>query len=155
MRQLRRAIRVTLLAVLAICAPAGAQPRPPDVGVLLARLDDLYRFEEQRRPRRNQRHDAAIDPLAQNAGMDARAGRSAVCHRGSPRDQGTATLRVGSNLWNYLPRIARTIRVPPSMMLGSWMGTDFTNDDLVKESSLLKDFDAASIGARRPRPDGG
>lgn len=43
MKQLRRAIQVTLLAVLAICAPAGAQPRPPDVGVLLARLDDLYR----------------------------------------------------------------------------------------------------------------
>jgi hypothetical protein len=44
MKQLRRAIQVTLLAVLAICAPAGAQPRPPDVGVLLARLDDLYRI---------------------------------------------------------------------------------------------------------------
>jgi hypothetical protein len=45
------------------------------------------------------------------------------------------------NLWNWLPRIARTIRVPPSMMLASWMGTDFTNDDLVKESSLRKDFE--------------
>src|SRR4029079_16435421 len=58
-----------------------------------------------------------------------------------PREAGTATLRVRDNLWNYLPRIARTIRVPPSMMLGSWMGTDFTNDDLAKESSLRKDFD--------------
>ena len=57
-----------------------------------------------------------------------------------PREDGIATLRVGQNLWNYLPRIARTIRVPPSTMLGSWMGTDFTNDDLVKESSLLEDF---------------
>src|SRR4029450_9006334 len=45
------------------------------------------------------------------------------------REEGTASLRVGQNLWNSLPRIARTIRVPPSMMLGSWMGTDFTNDD--------------------------
>jgi hypothetical protein len=59
-----------------------------------------------------------------------------------PREAGTATLRDGQNLWNWLPRIARTIRVPPSMMLGSWMGTDFTNDDLVKESSLHRDFDA-------------
>jgi hypothetical protein len=56
------------------------------------------------------------------------------------REAGIATLRVGDNLWNYLPKVARTIRVPPSMMLGSWMGTDFTNDDLVKESSYRDDF---------------
>ncbi len=70
-----------------------------------------------------------------------------------PREEGTATLRVGPNLWNYLPRIARTIRVPPSMMLGSWMGTDFTNDDLVKESSLRKDF-VGAIDRRSDAPPG-
>ena len=69
------------------------------------------------------------------------------------RDEGTATLRVGPNLWNYLPRISRTIRVPPSMMLGSWMGTDFTNDDLVKESSLLKDFNSR-VDRRSTSPPG-
>jgi hypothetical protein len=56
-------------------------------------------------------------------------------------------------LWNFLPRIARTIRVPPSAMLGSWMGTDFSNDDLVKESSLRKDF-AARIDRRSEVPKG-
>ena len=70
-----------------------------------------------------------------------------------PRDAGTATLRVGDNLWNWLPRIARTIRVPPAMMMGSWMGTDFTNDDLVKESSLRKDF-AARVARRSGDPPG-
>lgn len=70
-----------------------------------------------------------------------------------PREAGTATLRDGENLWNWLPRIARTIRVPPSMMLGSWMGTDFTNDDLVKESSLRKDFDAR-VERRSESPPG-
>jgi hypothetical protein len=69
------------------------------------------------------------------------------------REAGTATLRVGQNLWNWLPRIARTIRVPPSMMLGSWMGTDFTNDDLVKESSLRKDF-TARVERRSDDPPG-
>jgi hypothetical protein len=70
-----------------------------------------------------------------------------------PREAGTATLRDGDNLWNWLPRIARTIRVPPSMMLASWMGTDFTNDDLVKESSLRKDFDAR-VDRRSDDPPG-
>ena len=42
-----------------------------------------------------------------------------------PREEGTATLKVDNNLWNYMPRIKRTVRIPPSMMLASWMGSDF------------------------------
>jgi len=56
------------------------------------------------------------------------------------REKGTASLKVGKNLWNYLPRIKRTIRIPPSMMLASWMGSDFTNDDVVRESSFRDDY---------------
>ncbi|MBN1763734.1 MAG: outer membrane lipoprotein-sorting protein [Sedimentisphaerales bacterium] len=56
------------------------------------------------------------------------------------REKGTATLKVDKNLWNYLPRIRRTIRIPPSMMLASWMGSDLTNDDLVRESSFMEDY---------------
>jgi hypothetical protein len=57
-----------------------------------------------------------------------------------------ATLRVENNLWNYLPKISRTIRVPPSMMMGSWMGTDLTNDDLVRESSYEEDYTSNLAG---------
>jgi len=62
------------------------------------------------------------------------------------REAGTATLKVDANLWNYLPRIKRTIRIPPSMMLASWMGTDFTNDDLVRESSFSEDYAYQLVG---------
>jgi len=62
------------------------------------------------------------------------------------KEAGTATLKVDQNLWNYLPKIDRTIRIPESMMLSSWMGTDFTNDDLVKDSSYAHDFDTAASG---------
>ncbi len=57
------------------------------------------------------------------------------------REAGTATLMVDNEVWNYLPNVDRTIKVPPSMMLGSWMGSHFTNDDLVKESRLIEDYD--------------
>lgn len=70
-----------------------------------------------------------------------------------PREQGTATLKVDDNLWNYLPRIRRTIRIPPSMMLASWMGSDFTNDDLVREASYSKDYTYELTG-RSDDPDG-
>ena len=57
------------------------------------------------------------------------------------REAGTATLRAEQEVWNYLPRVDRTIKVPSSMMMGSWMGSHFTNDDLVKESRLIDDYD--------------
>ena len=57
------------------------------------------------------------------------------------REAGTATLRADQEVWNYLPRVDRTIKVPSSMMMGSWMGSHFTNDDLVKESRLVDDYE--------------
>lgn len=57
------------------------------------------------------------------------------------REAGTATLKADQEVWNYLPRVDRTIKVPPSLMMGSWMGSHFTNDDLVKESRMIDDYD--------------
>jgi len=57
------------------------------------------------------------------------------------KEAGTATLRANQEVWNYLPRVDRTIKVPSSMMMGSWMGSHFTNDDLVKESRLVEDYE--------------
>jgi hypothetical protein len=57
------------------------------------------------------------------------------------REAGTATLKAGQEVWNYLPRVDRTIKIPASLMMGSWMGSHFTNDDLVKESSIVDDYD--------------
>lgn len=59
------------------------------------------------------------------------------------KDAGTATLKSGNDLWNYLPRVDRTIKLPPSLMGAAWMGSHFTNDDLVKESRLIEDYDIA------------
>ncbi|HIJ65872.1 MAG TPA: outer membrane lipoprotein-sorting protein [Candidatus Hydrogenedentes bacterium] len=68
------------------------------------------------------------------------------------REKGTATLKVDKNLWNYLPRIKRTVRIPPSMMLASWMGSDFTNDDLVRESSYHEDYTYKLVGRSEAPP---
>jgi len=56
------------------------------------------------------------------------------------KENGVATLRIENEMWNYLPKTNKVIKVPPSMMMSSWMGSDFTNDDLVKEFSLFEDF---------------
>lgn len=57
------------------------------------------------------------------------------------RDQGTTFLKRENEIWNYVPNIDRTIKMPPSMMSQSWMGSDFTNDDLVRESSTAEDYE--------------
>ena len=56
------------------------------------------------------------------------------------KEKGTATLRVGNELWNYLPKVKRVIKLPSSMMAASWMGSHFTNNDLVKESRMAADY---------------
>ncbi len=56
------------------------------------------------------------------------------------KEAGTGTLRIGTNMWIYLPSVERVMKIPPSLMLQPWMGSDFTNDDLVKESSLPTDY---------------
>ena len=57
------------------------------------------------------------------------------------REAGTATLKADKDIWNYLPKVDRTIKIPASMMGGAWMGSHFTNDDLVQESRLVEDYE--------------
>lgn len=62
------------------------------------------------------------------------------------RDKGTVFLKKRKEVYNWIPSIERQIKLPPSMMNQSWMGSDFTNDDLVTESSLVKDYDHKLMG---------
>lgn len=62
------------------------------------------------------------------------------------RDKGAAFLKREKEIWNWQPSINRVIKLPPSMMLQSWMGSDFTNDDLVKESSIVRDYTHTLVG---------
>ncbi len=61
---------------------------------------------------------------------------------GGPRETGMMTLKREKQLWNYLPQAGRVMKLPSGMMGDSWMGSDFTNDDLVKGSSIADDFTA-------------
>lgn len=65
------------------------------------------------------------------------------------RDKGTVTLKRKVEVWNWLPSAQRVIKIPPSMMLQSWMGSDFTNDDLVRQSSVVNDYNHKLIGEEK------
>lgn len=61
------------------------------------------------------------------------------------KEAGNKTLKIGNEMWNYLKSTETTIKIPPSMMLSSWNGSDLTNDDLVRESKLTDDYELKII----------
>ena len=62
------------------------------------------------------------------------------------KEKGQVFLKREREMWNWLPSINRNIKIPPSMMMQSWMGSDLTNDDLVNQSSIVKDYSHAILG---------
>ncbi|MCP4631152.1 MAG: outer membrane lipoprotein-sorting protein [bacterium] len=62
------------------------------------------------------------------------------------KDHGNGTLKRGREMWIYNPKISRVIKVPPSMMSQSWMGSDFSNNDLAKSDSLISDYTHSIVG---------
>ncbi|NKB68508.1 MAG: outer membrane lipoprotein-sorting protein [Candidatus Latescibacteria bacterium] len=140
------ALPLPLLALLLVFAPSPVRSNPPSpeptVAQLIAQADELYRSQTS-----HSRLEMDIEtPHWQRRlvmeiwtrGMD-----ETLIHIEAPKkDAGTATLRRQQAMWNYFPRIDKVMKVPPSMMMSAWMGSDFTNDDLVKETSLLEKYDA-------------
>ncbi|NKB86723.1 MAG: outer membrane lipoprotein-sorting protein [Acidobacteria bacterium] len=62
------------------------------------------------------------------------------------RDQGQVFLKRENDMWNWVPRVQRSVKIPPSMMNQSWMGSDFTNNDLVRIDSLVIDYEQSILG---------
>lgn len=62
------------------------------------------------------------------------------------KEKGQVFLKRDKEMWNWVPNIERMIKIPPSMMMQSWMGSDFTNDDLVRESSMADDYSQKLLG---------
>ena len=117
-----------------------AQEQPLTPKQILDKVDDLFRSQSS--------HGLATMTVATahwkrslslemwSAGKE----KSLVRILAPKKEKGTATLRSGNDIWNYLPKVKRVIKLPSSMMAASWMGSHFTNDDLVKESRMTEDY---------------
>src|SRR5688572_12469049 len=99
-----------MVAAMVLAAPVLAQPPRPDLDTVTRRLDDLYRSTGT-----VARIEVSIVTPRQTRAMRMRSwtrgqDRALIVIESPARDEGTATLRVDRNLWNYMPRISRTIR---------------------------------------------
>jgi len=77
---------------------------------------------------------------------DAQSENSLTLITAPAKEKGQSFMRMGNNMWSWNPDIQRLIKMPTSMMSQGWMGSDFSNDDVLKESSLVKDFTHKLLG---------
>jgi len=137
-----------LLPFVALGSAAGpsalAAQAVPDLSAIVHTLDDLYRAQSSHAvmtmtvTRRRGVRELTLESWSR--GED----EALIVIREPAREAGTATLRTEEGLWNYAPRADRLIRIPSGLLSESWMGSHFTNDDLLRESSYLDDHTAAA-----------
>ena len=130
------------IAVLAMPVATARPAEAIEAAQLIRHIDRLWRGDTSRATMtmtvKTRRYERTMTLEAWSRGKED----SLVVIRDPIKDRGIATLKVRENIWNYLPKINRVTKVPSSMMSGSWMGSHFTNDDLVKESTFEDDYDS-------------
>lgn len=140
----KSAVALIALAALAVAMPAGpvtaeqAQLTPRQI---LDHVDDLFRGKSSKGRMTMTVVTAHWKRSLTMEWWSKGKDRSLIRILSPEKEKGTATLRVDNDVWNYLPKVKRVIKLPSSMMSGSWMGSHFTNDDLVKESRMADDYD--------------
>jgi outer membrane lipoprotein-sorting protein len=124
-----------------------------DVYEIVDRVDKLYRSDTSQGDMEmtivSENWTRTLEMQVWSEGMN----RTFIYITSPKKDAGIATLRIKTEMWNYFPKINKVMKVPPSMMMSSWMGSDFTNDDLVKESSMTRDYNLQLITPENPDPD--
>ena len=121
-----------LMSVLLATFSASALADEPTIEELLDATDDINRGESSittiEMQVRTARYERTMSMQAWSRGEE----NSLIRILSPAKDAGTTTLKVGDDMWNYLPKVDRTMKIPRGMMSGSWMGSHFSNDDLVK-----------------------
>ena len=131
---------ILILVVLVSHVPVRAQDRPLTPRQILDKVDDLFRSESSQ-GLANMTVTTTHWKRSLSLEMWSKGKEKSLFRILSPKkEKGTATLRSGNDIWNYLPNVKRVIKLPSSMMAASWMGSHFTNDDLVKESRMADDY---------------
>jgi outer membrane lipoprotein-sorting protein len=132
---------LALAALTLVLVPVAlADDKKPTIEELLDGVDDVQRGESSMARLsmhvKTKRWERTLVLESWSQGED----KSLIKIISPAKEAGTATLMVDDNIWNYLPKVDRTMKVPASMMSGAWMGSHFSNNDLVRSSRFVDDF---------------
>ena len=153
MKKHKSCLTIIISGIIAFTGPGQIFTQQHDARNIVKAIDELYRTESSRATMEME----IVTPHWQRTlkmniwtkGTD----KTFIRITKPNKEAGTATLRIGDEMWNYLPRTNKVIKIPPSMMMGSWMGSDFNNNDLVNEFSLLDDYTYELIEPDTAKPD--
>lgn len=112
----------------------------PDIEKVVNAIDRLYRHDSSHTLMEMEIHtphwSRTLKLEAWSEGMD----KTFIRILQPQKERGMGTLRIDNEMWNYLPKTNKVMKIPPSMMMSSWMGSDFKNNDLVKEFTFTEDY---------------
>jgi len=151
MRRLRYIIPMAMAIVL--LSLALIHSGEPDATEIVKKLDELYRSESSYAEFEmniiTPHWERTLKMDAWTEGMDKTFLRIVF----PAKEKGVSTLRIGNEMWNYLPKTDKVMKIPPSMMMSSWMGSDLTNNDIVAEYTFLDDFHYRLVTLEDPEED--
>lgn len=130
----------TLCLLSLVVVPAVGQTTDPDAARIIKTIDDLYRSDASHGKLEMEIVTSHWQRTLTMEVWTEKLEKTFIRILDPAKERGVATLRIGTEMWNYLPKTNKVIKIPPSMMMSSWMGSDFTNDDLVKEYTFLDDY---------------
>ncbi|MFO7980605.1 MAG: outer membrane lipoprotein-sorting protein [Candidatus Aminicenantes bacterium] len=130
-----------------------AQEEKIDVREIVEKIDELYRSDSSKALMEMEivtpHWQRTLKMRIWSEGMD----KTFIRILEPKKERGMGTLRVENEMWNYLPKTNKVIKIPPSMMMSSYMGSDFTNNDLVREYTFTEDYDFSLTQVDDPEPD--
>ncbi len=134
------AVLVTLvIAVSFVWAQSDADQRP-DIQEVVSSIDQMYRHDSSHTLMEMEiqtpHWSRTLKLEAWSEGME----KTFIRILEPQKERGMGTLRIENEMWNYLPKTNKVMKIPPSMMMSSWMGSDFKNNDLVKEFTFADDY---------------
>lgn len=136
---MRRIAAVLTLCTMLLPAAAAAQQKP-DIENVIESIDELYRHDSSHTVMEMEivtpHWSRTLKIESWSQGMN----KTFLRILEPQKERGMGTLRLKGEMWNYLPKTNKVMKIPPSMMMSSWMGSDFKNNDLVKEFTFTQDY---------------
>ena len=139
MRMLRVLIVLQLVMLLPTVQGRTAE-NTPDPAVLIEASFNHYRGKASKADVEMVIHRPTWERSMRMVGWTKGSDKSLIRITAPAKDEGNGTLKNGIEMWTYNPKVNRVIKLPPAMMSQSWMGSDFSNNDLAKSDSILHDY---------------
>ena len=151
-RLLATCLALAPAVVLGTLSPATAEAAEPTIDELLDATDDISRGKSSHGKMvmqvKTDRYERTLKMEVWTRGTED----SLVRILEPAREKGVSSLKVADNMWNYLPKVDRTLKISGAALSGSWMGSHITNDDLVKQSRMKEDYTSSLTS--KPAADG-